>query len=219
MSRFRLPRNIGLYLVSAIAFLLGSCMTSAHAAESIVIPEVSASYRIPLQRAASEYFGLDAPVATLAAQIHQESHWKPTAASKYAQGLAQFTPATAKWLPSICKELQGFDRWDPVQSVRAMACYDAWLFNRVKPIGNGALTQCDRWAFTLRAYNGGEGWITRERRMALAVNQNANDWIAVKRFNARARWAHKENTTYPVRILLIIQPYYDAAGWTGSVNC
>ncbi len=206
-------------LTLILLLVMGAQFSQAHAADNIVIPEVSATYRIPIQRAASEYFGLDAPVAMLAAQIHQESHWKPTAASKYAQGLAQFTPSTAKWLPSICKELQGFDRWDPMQSVRAMACYDAWLFNRVKPIGNTELNRCTRMVFALRGYNGGEGWLTRERRMALAVNQNANDWITVKRFNSRARWAHKENTTYPVRILFTIQPYYDAAGWTGSVNC
>ena len=209
-----------IFLVVLIFLLvMGAQFSQAHAAETISIPEVSATYRIPLQRAAGDYFGLDAPVATLAAQIHQESHWKPKAASKYAQGLAQFTPSTAKWLPTICKDLQDFDRWNDMQSVRAIACYDAWLFNRVKPIGNGALTQCDRWAFTLRAYNGGEGWLIRERRMALTTNQNANDWDVVAGFRARATWARKENIGYPRRILKTIEPYYHAAGWSGRVNC
>lgn len=209
-----------IFILTLICLLvMGAQFSKAHAADTIVIPEVSATYRIPIQRAAGQYFGLNAPVAMLAAQIHQESHWKPRAASKFAQGLAQFTPSTAKWLPEICADLQGFDRWDPMQSVRAMACYDAWLFNRVKPIGNGPLNDCSRMAFALRAYNGGEGWLKRERIKALAANQNANDWLAVAGFNSRAKWAHTENTGYPRRILLKLEPYYHAAGWSGRVNC
>ncbi len=204
--------------VTLLVFM-GAAFTNARAADAIRIPEVSATYRIKLERAAGDYFGLDAPVATLAAQIHQESHWRPTAASKFAQGLAQFTPSTAKWLPEICADLQGFDRWDSSQAVRGLACYDAWLYKRVKPIGNGPLNDCSRMAFALRAYNGGEGWLKRERVMALAANQNANDWLAVAGFNSRAKWAHTENTGYPRRILLKLEPYYHAAGWPGRVNC
>lgn len=213
--------------IFVVAFLVAAC--NAHAETGIVIPEVSATYRIPVERASSEYFGLNAPTSRIAAQIHQESRWNPKAASKYAQGLAQFTPSTAAWLPNICDTLQGFDRWDPMQSVRAMACYDAWLLKRVKPLGNGELkanqigysnvNQCSAWAFTLRAYNGGEGWLLRERRMALAVNQDANDWIRVEPFRARATWAHKENTGYPKRILLNIEPLYRKAGWPGLSLC
>lgn len=209
---------IGL-LLPALLVVLFLLSPKTEAKQSVAIPEVSATYRIPLHRAAGEYFGLNAPTSRLAAQIHQESRWNYRAASKYAQGLAQFTPATAAWLPEICHELPSFDRWDPMQSVRAMACYDAWLLKRVKPIGDGDLNECSAWAFTLRAYNGGEGWLTRERRMALAANQDANDWIRVEPFRARATWAHKENTTYPRRILLTVEPLYRKAGWPGLSSC
>lgn len=192
---------------------------TTHASDAVIIPEVSATYRVPLERAAGEYFGLNAPTSRLAAQIHQESRWRPSAASKYAQGLAQFTPSTAAWLPNICDTLQGFDRWDAMQSIRAISCYDAWLLKRVKPLGKTELTQCSAWAFALRGYNGGEGWMVRERRMALAVNQDANDWIRVESFRARATWAHKENITYPKRILLNIEPFYRKAGWPGLSLC
>lgn len=209
---------IGLLLpLAMLALFLWSQKT--HAETGIVIPEVSATYRIPVERAASEYFGLNAPTSRLAAQIHQESRWRPNAASKYAQGLAQFTPSTAAWLPNICDTLQGFDRWDAMQSIRAISCYDAWLLKRVKPLGKTELTQCSAWAFALRGYNGGEGWMVRERRMALAANQDANDWIRVQPYRARATWAHKENTTYPRRILLTIEPTYRKAGWPGLSLC
>lgn len=207
------------FAVVIFLFAMGAQFSTARAADAIVIPEVSVTYRIPLQRAAGDYFGLNAPVATLAAQIHQESHWNPKAASKYAQGLAQFTPPTAKWLPEVCKDLQNFDRWNAMQSVRGLACYDAWLFNRVKPIGKTELTPCSRMAFALRGYNGGEGWLQRERQKALAANQNANDWHAVASFRVRAGWAHKENTTYPRRILLRLEPVYQSAGWSGGFSC
>jgi soluble lytic murein transglycosylase-like protein len=183
------------------------------------IPQASAMYRIQVQRAASEYFGLDAPAARLAAQIHQESAWRPDARSAYAWGLAQFTPATAKWLPSVCPELGGFDPWNPNQSVRAMACYDAWLHQRVKPLADGQVDACTRWMFALRAYNGGEGWINRERRAAARSGRNPNRWSDVAPVRLRAEWAHRENTRYPLRILHVLEPAYLKAGWPGQAVC
>lgn len=207
------------YFLSSIAVgllfaVLAVAALPAHAAERIVIPEVSAGYRLQLERAAGAEFGLNAPVARLAAQIHQESHWKPTAASKYAQGLAQFTPATAAWIPSICSQLDEFDRWNPQQSLRALACYDAWLHKRVRPLPAGAPMQsCSRWNFTFRAYNGGEGWLLRERAATARAGGNPNDYRDVAKTRIRAEWAHKENTSYPLRILYVIEPQYIAAGW------
>lgn len=229
-------------LVALACLALMACIAGfaarADAAE-VQIPEASAGYRLQVQRAAGEYFGLDAPVARLAAQIHQESAWRPTAASKYAQGLAQFTPATAAWLPDVCPELGGFDPWNPNQSVRAMACYDAWLYGRIKPfqwgsmsrsidtngaanafkLKPGTVTECSRWHFTLRAYNGGEGWINRERRAAAAAGWNPNRADEVAHTRLRAKWAHEENTGYPHRILYRLEPAYLRAGWPGQAVC
>ena len=100
-----------------------------------------------------------------------------------------------------------------------MACYDAWLFGRVPTLKGPPLDPCSRWAFTLRAYNGGEGWLLRERRSAAASGANPNDWRAIEPFRVRARWAHNENTDYPRRILLRLEPAYRAAGWPGDVPC
>jgi soluble lytic murein transglycosylase-like protein len=215
-------RAIGYYcIVAAVVFFvlaIGGCLNWVSAAE-LRIPEASARYRIAVERASGSYFGLDASPARLAAQLHQESGWRANAQSKFAGGLAQFTPATARWLPEACPELGSFDPWDPMQSIRAAACYDALLYRQQKPMGGGKLPPCARWVFALRAYNGGAGWINRERRAALAAGDNPDDWQAVENHRLRAAWAHTENIGYPRRILLRIEPAYIAAGWAGTAVC
>ena len=51
-----------------------------------------------LVREARAVWGIDAPVPVMAGQIHQESLWRAHARSKYASGLAQFTPDTEAWI-------------------------------------------------------------------------------------------------------------------------
>jgi len=46
-----------------------------------------------------------------------------------------------------------------------------------------------------------------------------DDWRAVEAYRVRAAWAHRENTAYPRRILLRLEPAYLAAGWTGEAVC
>jgi soluble lytic murein transglycosylase-like protein len=189
---------------------------SAPAASSrIVIPEQSARYRIKLEREAAAQFGLDAPVARIAAQIHQESGWDPAAESPYAQGLSQFTPETSKWLPNVCPDVGKPDAWDADWSLRAITCYDAYLYAHV----SGA-SECDRWAFTLSAYNGGLGWLGRDRTRASANGADPARWFGhVESFSARAPAARAENRAYVRRILLELEGAYIAAGWPGEVVC
>lgn len=221
VSGKRVAAVVTLGMLFALALM--SCIQQpAHAAErvsNVRIPQVSAVYRIKLQREAGRHFGLDAPVARLAAQIHQESGWRADARSPFANGLAQFTPSTAKWLPEVCPQVGPPDAWDPDWSLRAQACYDAWLYKRVRTLPGSSMTDCDRWAFTLRGYNGGEGWVMRERRKAASGGADPNNWHAVAPYRVRAKWAHKENTDYPRRILLRLEPAYLAAGWPGGDPC
>lgn len=179
------------------------------------VPESSAFYRAKVERAAAEYFGLDAPSARIAAQLHQESLWRPDARSKYAVGISQFTPGTAAWLPSVCPELGQFDPWDAGQAIRGAACYDAWLHQRV-----GGATACDRWAFTLSAYNGGLGWVQRDKDRASATGADPLRWFGhVDAHSPRAAWAIRENRHYVDRILLRLEPAYIRAGWPGVAVC
>lgn len=215
-------RCIGYYLViAAVVFVvlaLSGLLRYVEAAD-VRIPEASARYRIAVNRAAGDAWGLDASPARLAAQLHQESGWRPDAQSKFALGLAQFTPATARWIPEACPQLGSFDPWDPLQSIRAAACYDALLARQQQPMRGNTLPPCARWVYALRAYNGGAGWIDRERRATLAAGDDPDDWQAVERHRLRATWAHVENIGYPRRILLTLEPAYIAAGWSGTAVC
>lgn len=188
----------------------------AAAAPPVRIPETSARYRLALEREAVAQFGLDAPVSLLASQIHAESTWEPTAQSEYASGLSQFTLPTATWLPTVCPEVGAPDPWDAAWSLRAIACYDAWLYKRV----DNAATDCDRWAFTLSSYNGGQGWLARDRARASAKGADAARWFGhVEAHSPRGAMYMAENRSYVARILLRFQPAYIAAGWPGERVC
>lgn len=211
-----------IWLVSGISFFL-LCAGSGDAlgAEPVQIPEASALYRHRVEQAAADVWGVNASPARLAAQLHQESGWQPKARSAVgAQGMAQFMPATARWITQqFPAQLGTFDPWDPAQAIRAAAIYDKWLLDRVQPIGFLPLSECSRWNFALRGYNGGEGWLLRERGMTVAAKGNANDWREVERYRARGVPAHAQNIDYPRRILLLLEPAYIRAGWPGTSAC
>lgn len=188
---------------------------------AVRVAPASALYRHRVEQASARAWGVHGNSARLAAQLHQESAFRADARSTAgAIGMAQFMPATARWIATVYpRDLAGFDPWNAQQAILAAALYDRWLFDRVQPLGGGVVDTCSRWAFALRGYNGGEGWMLRERRLALAAGKNPDDWRAVEPYRARAGWAHKENTGYPRRILLTLEPAYLAAGWQGSPTC
>lgn len=227
-------KRIALVLVAAAiiagVFSIGLLMTAKEAraaspadttASAVRVPEQAAMYRRFVEQAANEVWGVEASPARLAAQLHQESAWKLRARSPVgAQGLAQFMPATAKWIASVFPDQLGkFDPWDPRQAALAAAIYDNHLLQRVRPIGAGALTTCSQWAFALRAYNGGEKYLLRERAMADHAGASANDWVHVARYRARSPAAWRENIGYPRQILIKLEPAYLAAGWAGAPTC
>lgn len=194
-----------------VAVLLGvlPCLTFAD------VPSDAHRHRAELVRNARLIWGLDAPTATFAAQIHQESAWQPAARSRYAHGLAQFTPATAAWIVDIDPLLAGADAGNPVWAVRALVRYDRWLWER-----NPAAAPCDRMAFALAAYNGGEAWLRREQRQASAIGLAPDRWWRnVETTCLRAAWACQENRGYTRRILRIIEPDYVKAGWGLGMAC
>jgi membrane-bound lytic murein transglycosylase MltF len=184
------------------------------------IPERADHYRRDLTRISQQEMGLAAPVALFAAQIHQESSWRSDAKSPYAVGLTQFTPATAKWISEIYSDLGDATPYSPVWAMRAMVRYDRHIVERVKPWHARDIPECDKWAFALSGYNGGPGWITRDRRQA----ENAGHcpdvwWGSVESFSTRSASAFKENRHYVNRILNDLEPRYIAAGWPGASTC
>lgn len=179
------------------------------------IPHSANQYRNDLTRQARLIWGLNAPVALFAAQVHQESAWQLRAVSPAgAQGLAQFMPATAAWMPDIDRSLSNPQPFNPTWSFRALARYNHWHFQRI-----AADTDCDRWAFTLSAYNGGLGWVLRDKTLATSHGYSRNRyWGHTDQFNAgRSAANFRENRDYVQRIIHRHQPHYVAAGWGQGV--
>ncbi len=207
---------LGLMLSGWLVLATAAAASVAEAAPRVAIPATSYLYRFKLEREVATRFGTTDATARIAAQVHQESRWRADARSPYAEGLAQFTPATGAWLvKDVCPEIGPHDPWDPNWSVRAAVCYDAWLHARV----SGA-SACDRWAFTLSAYNGGLGWVARDQRRASAAGADPARWVdQVELHSSRAKWAITENRDYVRRILLRFEPAYIAAGWPGAEAC
>lgn len=192
-----------------MASLIGLAVATWAQAE---IPADAERYRRDLTRIAQAEWGLDAPVATFAAQIHQESRWQFNATSPVgAQGLGQVMPTTATWLAELFpKALGKVEPYNPAWSMQALVSYDRWLASRVQ-----AHTPCDRAAMMLSAYNGGLGWVIRDRKLASAKGADPLTWFeSVERYNAgRSAANFKENRDYPRLILLRWERLYTSAGW------
>lgn len=97
--------------------------------------------------------------------------------------------------------------------MRAMVTYNQWHLARVQ-----GHTPCDQWAFALYAYNGGLGWVQRDKRLAAAAGADPLSWDAVEPFNAGRSEANiRENRHYARRILERWEPLYVRAGWGAGV--
>ncbi|WP_225087451.1 transglycosylase SLT domain-containing protein [Pectobacterium colocasium] len=189
----------------ATAWLLwcGGFFSQVHAAQP---PAASKQYRSDLIRNARLDWGLNAPVADFAAQLHQESGWNPRAVSPVgAQGLAQFMPATATWISDIMPELKANQPFNPAWSIRALTRYDRWIWQRVN-----AADDCQRMAMTLSGYNGGLGWVQRDQKLAAQRGLDRQRWFGhvatVNAGRSAANW--RENRHYPQRILQELAPRY-----------
>lgn len=193
------------------------CVWSAPVCASDSVPRAALRHKAVLIRAARAEMGLEAPCALLAAQIHTESRWREDAVSPVgAQGLAQFMPATSRWLVEVAPHTGKAEPFHPVWSIRAMCAYDHWLFRRTA----GAANNCERWAFVLSSYNGGEGWVRKDRRLAERLGYDPSRYFGnTEKVNAgRNAAAIRENRAYPRRIFTV-QPLYEKAGFGPALDC
>lgn len=215
--RRRFTTPAGTFWLLYLAALLAACLLIFPPdVKAASVPPDAVKHRAELTRNARAMWGLDAPVATFAAQVHQESRWQAAAKSPVgAGGIAQFMPATAAWIAQAYPELANPDPFNPSWGLRALVTYDLHIWDRT----SGA-TDCDRMAKTLAGYNGGPGWVARDERMAKASGADPSRWFdQVERFNAgRSPAAFRENRGYPRRILLELEPAYVDAGW-GAGSC
>lgn len=185
------------------------------------IPRAAERHRAELIRVSRAVWGLDAPVAVFAAQVHTESWWRNgTVSPAGAQGLAQFLPSTAEWLPRAVPDLEREAGrpapFNPGWALRALVSYDKWLWERL----DGA-DACQRMAFTLSAYNGGIGWVGRDRNTAGRQGRDQSRWFGqVEEADAgRSASSFRENRRYVRLILLERQHWYRKAGWGPGIGC
>jgi soluble lytic murein transglycosylase-like protein len=205
--------GIGERILWGVLCIFILCVFS-HVSASVVPAEAKAHHRT-LTRTANAFWGLDAPVATFAAQIHQESSWRIDARSPAgAEGLAQFMPATSEWFASINpRDLTTAQPYNPAWAMRAQVLYNRWLYNRIT-----AADACNRMAFTLSAYNGGLGWVQRDQALASASGADRLVYASVAPFNAGRSAANiQENRHYVDVIINRWQPLYMQAGWGEGV--
>lgn len=184
-------------LMAAVLVLVASIAQAAD------IPRAALKHRADLTRIAHAEWGLDAPIAAFAAQVHQESGWNPQAVSQVgALGMAQFMPATARWWCEVNKlSVEACQPSNPVWAMRSLVGYDRWLFERVR-----GSSEFDRFWAALRSYNGGLGWWQQEAQLAGSYDRLAVDAACGQ--GRRAAVHCRENLGYPRRILLVLQPLY-----------
>ncbi len=170
-------------------------------------PGPEMKYRSFLTRQVRFYWDAQQDISTFAAQVRQESGWDTQARSSHATGLAQFTPPTAQWLSSIHLEINAQTPFsaestlDWKWSLRALVCYDRYLYGKLANTGE------QQWPLTLRAYNGGLGWILKER--SCKGGFETSPYECCRKF--RALESCRENISYPDLILNKWKQAY--AGW------
>lgn len=143
-----------------IILLLLCCFIVPNLVQAKNIPSLAIKYKAELIRSARYEWGLNAPVAVFAAQIHTESNWNTNAKSPVgAIGLSQFMPKTADWLPQVMPQIKKANPYNPEWSIRALCAYNHYLYKKLQ--GN---TEYERMAFTLSAYNGGIGWVIKDKK-------------------------------------------------------
>ena len=205
---------VGMFLAAMLFSFVHGLIFPKEAKAAERIPAAMLRYRSEIIRASRVEAGLDAPVATFAGQVEQESGGNPEARSPVgALGLAQFMPATARDLGRTRPDLGPAVPTNPGWALRAMVAYDLAQLRRIT-----ANTECDRWIMALLAYNGGLGWVWRDQAKAKAQGLDPGSWAVVARINAgRAAAAKAENARYGPAIVYRRQPKYLV--WGPGVMC
>jgi membrane-bound lytic murein transglycosylase MltF len=164
-----------------------------------LLPRQSLPFKSELQTQARRVFGPQAPIALLAAIVETESSWNPKAHSSSGDlGLAQIGRNAHQFLNRIRPGPGRGSPRDPKWALSAMSWY-LWHLREAIP---DTSDERERWAMTLAAYNGGLGWVKRERALCARVPRcDSSRWFGhTERFRARGKRAFKENRHYVVKV-------------------
>jgi len=193
------------WLIMSAAVLVGSCNVSY--AKQSNIPSFALKERATLTREAQFVYGINAPIPMLAAEIEQESGWRPNiTASDGGMGLGQFMAGTVKQIVRSYPELGPANPYNPTWAIRAQSRFIKWNYTRVKGKNN-----CERFGATLKGYNAGLGYPQRAQKKSsdpytwFTLTENINPGQSYKNF-IYSRW-------YPREILFVRQKKYTAWGF------
>lgn len=189
---------------STIMIILALASIAAQAGNAP--PAAAERYRAILTREAHLVNGLSAPVPMYAAQIEQESGWRPgITAWDNGRGLAQFMDTTAGWLVKQFPSLGKPAPYSPGWAIPALIHYDTWLAGKVQGID-----ACQRRAAGLKAYNAGLGTVLYAQKRSPAPGQwfGLTEYVKTRQ-NARNFEASR---MYPRWILQRRQPKYSSWG-------
>lgn len=174
-------------------------------------PSVTANkYRGILTREAHFVNGLNAPVPMYAAQIEQESGWRPgITAWDGGKGLAQFMDGTAADIARLYPAIGKPTPMNPTWAIRALVRYDTRLQQSIEGDDD-----CQRRAAALKGYNAGVGYVLQAQK----ASTQPGVWLGVTEdIKTRQSAANFEaSRMYPRWILQKRQPKY--AAW-GAYTC
>lgn len=188
-----------------LAFLLAAALAPARALDPLFI---ASENRETIEDLTTHYLP-DMPPGMTAAWVHQESRWKITAVSKAgARGPLQIMPGTAQDIRKACK-MPDLDLTNMVSGLKGGFCYGHLLRRQVGKMATAA----DLDEAMLRAYNGGAGYIRKERQAA--KNAGRDDGVAknIREHcrDFRSKDSCEENLSYYPYITKWYSQYY--SGW------
>lgn len=198
------------FTTGAIAMLM---TLASWALMAQTIPSHAAQHKHELTKQARSVWGMSAPISTLAAQVMQESAFRADAVSwAGARGMTQFMPATAQALARQYPELQPVNEFSTAWAFKAQSYL---MRDLVRQYRDEARDTCSAWCYATTAYNGGP----RHTNRRIEMSERPGHCFHTSRINPGIRpSAQKENEEYPVRILLVLEPRFVAAGW-GAGQC
>jgi soluble lytic murein transglycosylase-like protein len=178
--------------------------TSAFALDPLF---AAATYREEIETYTAQYLP-NVSSGLIAGQIHQESKWNKEAVSRSgAGGLLQVMPATARDIAISC-QIPGFDRFNPQHALKGGICYDAQVRKWVGTFSS----RTDQNMAMLAAYNGGAGYIIKQRRAAVAAGLDKGVWKNVVKWCGlyRSRPSCDENNGYAPSIMKWQKLYFSS---------
>lgn len=190
------------YIITWFAAAIVIGMFAGYCVSLFAAPAAALKYRGTLTREAHFVHGLDAPIPMFAAQIEQESGWRPGVTSyDNGKGLAQFTGKSIDWIGELYPELGKSEPYNPTWAIRALVRYDAWLVARVKGID-----ECHRRAAALKGYNAGLGYVQRAQK----ASSQPEVWFGITEHvpTRQTPQNFEASRMYPRLILFKRQPGY-----------